>query len=252
MLSQLFGGRPVRVFNSGTAALEIALRIAGIGPGDEVITTPLSWVATSNVILAVGARPVFVDIDPFTRNLDPDRIETAITPATRAIMPVDLAGLPVNRDRLYDIAGKHGLRVIEDAAQAFGSSWRRPPDRVLRRPRSRSVFIRTRTSRSIEGGCLVLNDDGRSGSRGAVPSAGRHPHRHGRHGRRSRRREVQPHRRRRPRRDRATAPSRGVHREPPRTGLALLRRAGHAGVQIAGPAASLAGLRRRATGTCSR
>ena len=97
--------------------MEIALRIAGIGPGDEVITTPLSWVATSNVILTVGARPVFVDIDPVTRNINLDLIEAAITPATRAIMPVDLAGLPVDRDQLYQIASRHKLRVVEDAAQ---------------------------------------------------------------------------------------------------------------------------------------
>src|SRR3954471_1702536 len=89
-LSEYFGGRPVRTFNSGTCTMEIALRVAGIGPGDEVITTPLSWVATSNVILEVGAKPVFVDIDPLTRNLDLRRVEAAITPATRAILPVDL------------------------------------------------------------------------------------------------------------------------------------------------------------------
>ena len=83
-LSDYLGGRPVRVFNSGTCTMEIALRIAGIGPGAEVITTPLSWVATSNVVLAVGARPVFVDIDPATRNIDLERITPAITPATRA------------------------------------------------------------------------------------------------------------------------------------------------------------------------
>ena len=123
-LSDYFGGRPVRVFNSATAALEIGLRMAGVGPGDEVITTPLSWVATSNVILVVGARPVFVDIDPVTRNIDLDRVEAAITPRTRAILPVDLSGLPVDRDRLNDIAQRHGLRVIEDAAQAMGAQWR--------------------------------------------------------------------------------------------------------------------------------
>src|SRR5476649_1943754 len=122
-LSEYFGGRPVRAFNSGTCTMEIALRIAGIGPGDEVVTTPLSWVATSNVILEVGARPVFVDIDPVSRNIDLDRVEAAITPATRAILPVDLAGLPVDRDRLYAIAQKHKLRVVEDAAQSFGSTW---------------------------------------------------------------------------------------------------------------------------------
>ncbi len=120
-LSANFGGRPVRAFNSGTGTMEVALRIAGIGPGDEVITTPLSWVATSNVILAVGATPRFVDIDPITRNIDLKRIEAALTPATRAVLPVDLAGLPVDRDALYAIARKHGLRVIEDAAQSMGA-----------------------------------------------------------------------------------------------------------------------------------
>src|SRR5208282_2567747 len=123
-LSEMFGGRPVRAFNSGTCTMEIALRIAGVGPGDEVITTPLTWVATSNVILEVGARPVFVDIDPATRNIDLARIEAAITTNTRAILPVDLAGLPVDRDALYAIAQRHRLRVIEDAAQSFGSEWR--------------------------------------------------------------------------------------------------------------------------------
>ena len=122
-LSQLFGGRPVRAFNSGTCTMEIALRIAGIGAGDEVITTPFSWVATSNVILEVGATPVFVDIDPVTRNIDLQRVEAAITPRTKAILPVDLAGLPVDRDVLYALATKHRLRVIEDAAQSIGSSW---------------------------------------------------------------------------------------------------------------------------------
>ena len=123
-LSSFCGGRPVRVLNSGTAALEIGLRIAGVGPGDEVITTPLTWVATSNVVLQLGARPVFVDVDPATRNIDLSRVEAAITPKTRAILPVYLAGLPVDLDRLYAIAGRHKLRVVEDACQAFGSTWK--------------------------------------------------------------------------------------------------------------------------------
>ena len=123
-LSRMCGGRAVRALNSGTAALEIGLRLAGVGPGDEVITTPISWVATSNVVLELGARPVFVDVDPATRNIDLARIEPAITTKTRAILPVYLAGLPVDLDRLYAIAGKHALRVVEDAAQAFGSSWK--------------------------------------------------------------------------------------------------------------------------------
>lgn len=157
-LSEFFGGRPVRVFNSGTCTMQIALRIAGVGPGDEVITTPLSWVATSNVILEVGARPVFVDIDPLTRNLDLERIEAAITPKTRAIIPVDLAGLPVNRDRLYAIASAHKLRVIEDAAQSMGAKW------GGRRIGSFGDFVSfsfhpNKNITTIEGGCLVLNTE---------------------------------------------------------------------------------------------
>jgi len=157
-LSEYCGGRPVRAFNSGTCTMEIALRIAGVGPGHEVITTPLSWVATSNVILEVGARPVFVDIDPVTRNIDLARIEAAITPATRAILPVDLSGLPVDRDRLHAIAKKHQLRVVEDAAQAFGSTWQG------RRIGAFGDFVSfsfhpNKNITTIEGGCLVMNDE---------------------------------------------------------------------------------------------
>jgi dTDP-4-amino-4,6-dideoxygalactose transaminase len=157
-LSAYCGGRPVRVFNSGTCTMAIALRLAGVGPGHEVITTPLSWVATSNVILEVGARPVFVDIDPVTRNLDLARVEAAVTPATRAVIPVDLAGLPVDRDRLYAIAKKHSLRVVEDAAQAFGSTWQGRPIGSFGDFVSFS-FHPNKNITSIEGGALVLNDE---------------------------------------------------------------------------------------------
>src|SRR5881275_2482848 len=94
LLSEYFGGRPVRTFNSGTCTMEIGLRVAGVGPGDEVITTPISWPATANVIIEVGATPVFADIDPVTRNIDLDKLEAAITPRTKAIIPVYLSGLP--------------------------------------------------------------------------------------------------------------------------------------------------------------
>jgi dTDP-4-amino-4,6-dideoxygalactose transaminase len=123
-LSTYLDGRPVRVLNHATAGLEIALRVCGIGPGDEVITPALSFVATANVIVRVGARPVFVDVDLDTRNLDLDQVEAAITPRTRAIMPVHFAGLPVDLDRTLAIAKRHGLRVIEDAAHAIGTEWR--------------------------------------------------------------------------------------------------------------------------------
>ena len=123
-LSSYCGGRPVRAFNSGTATMEVALRLAGVGPGDEVITSALTWVASASVVLAVGARPVLVDIDPVTRNIDLALIEAAVSENTKAIIPVDLTGLPVDRDKLYAIARRNNLRVIEDAAQAFGSQWR--------------------------------------------------------------------------------------------------------------------------------
>jgi dTDP-4-amino-4,6-dideoxygalactose transaminase len=157
-LSEYFGGRPVRAFNSGTCTMEIALRIAGVKQGDEVITTPLTWVATSNVILEVGARPVFVDIDPVTRTIDLGLVEKAVTPRTRAIIPVDLAGLPVDRDRLYAIAKKHGLRVIEDAAQSFGSTWKGRRIGAF----GDFVSISFHANKNIttsEGGCLVMSDE---------------------------------------------------------------------------------------------
>jgi len=157
-LSRRAGGRPVRVVSSATAALEFALRIAGVGPGDEVITTSLSWVATSNVILAVGARPVFVDIDPVTRLIDLSLVEAVITARSRAIIPVDLAGFAVDRDQLYALAAKHHLRVIEDAAQAQGARWR---GRELGSFGDLTAFSfhPNKNMTSGEGGCLVMNSD---------------------------------------------------------------------------------------------
>ena len=156
-LSRLCGGRAVRSYVSGTAALEVALRLAGVKEGDEVITTPLSWVATANVVLECGARPVFADIDPRTRNIDLDALEQAITPKTRALIPVDLAGLPVDRDRLYALAKKNDLRVVEDACQSFGASWKGKPigsfgDYIA------FSFHANKNITCAEGGALVLPD----------------------------------------------------------------------------------------------
>ena len=159
-LSELFGGRPVRCFANGTATMEVALRVAGIGPGDEVITTPISWVSTANVILTVGAKPVFVDIDLSTRNLNLELVKAAITPATKAIMPVYLSGLPVDIDQLYEIADHYQLRVIEDAAQALGSHWQGNLIGSAHQHRSDLVsfsFQANKNMTSIEGGCLVMN-----------------------------------------------------------------------------------------------
>ena len=156
-LSAYFGGRPVLCFANGTATMKIALQVAGIGPGDEVITTPISWVATSNVILSVGAKPVFVDVDPITRNIDLNKVAAAITSKTRAIMPVYLAGLPVDMDQLYALAKEYKLRVIEDAAQAFGSQWQGQKIGSIGDLVSFS-FQANKNLSTIEGGCLVLNN----------------------------------------------------------------------------------------------
>jgi hypothetical protein len=157
-LSRLLGGRAVRCFNSGTATLEVGLRLAGVGAGDEVITTPLSWVASANVALEVGARPVFVDVDPHTRNIDLTALEKNINSKTKAVIPVDLAGLPVDRDRLYAIAKKHGVRVIEDAAQSFGASWRGRAIGSFGDFVSFS-FHANKNLTTTEGGALVLPDE---------------------------------------------------------------------------------------------
>ena len=122
-LSQYLGGRPIRTQTSATASMEMALLTCGIGRGDEVITPALSFVATANVIVRTGAHPVFVDVGLDSRNIDFDQVEAAITPRTRAILPVHFAGLPVDMQRLYDIAKRHKLRVVEDAAHAIGSVW---------------------------------------------------------------------------------------------------------------------------------
>jgi dTDP-4-amino-4,6-dideoxygalactose transaminase len=109
--------------NSGTDALILALRGLGIGAGDEVITASFSFFATAEAISAVGATPVFVDVDPVTYLIDLDLLEAAITPATKVLMPVHLFGRPVNMERVCAIADRHGLKVVEDCAQATGASW---------------------------------------------------------------------------------------------------------------------------------
>jgi dTDP-4-amino-4,6-dideoxygalactose transaminase len=118
------GGVQMRAFNSATSALEAVLLVAGIGPGDEVIVPAISFVATANVVVRVGARPVFVDVDLHTRNLDAESVAAALTASTRAVIPVHFAGLAVDMEPLYRLADKHDLLVLEDAAQAIGTGYR--------------------------------------------------------------------------------------------------------------------------------
>ncbi len=156
-LSAHVGGRTVRAVSSATAALEIALQVAGVGPGDEVITPAMTFFAAPSMIVKVGATPVFVDVDPTTRNIDLDAVAARIGHRTKAIMPTHFAGLPCDMDGLYALAAKHKLRVIEDAALAIGSSWRGRPigsfgDLVV------FSFHPNKNITTIEGGALVVND----------------------------------------------------------------------------------------------
>lgn len=123
-LSGYFGGRPVRTFAHATAALEAAVRLAGIGSGDEVIVPAMTFVATANVVSLAGGRPVLVDVDLDSRNTDAARLEEAITPRTKALMPVHFAGRPLHLEPIYALARRRGLRVIEDAAHAMGAAYR--------------------------------------------------------------------------------------------------------------------------------
>ena len=118
------GAKHCMALNSGTSALHLALFAAGIGAGDEVITVSMTFVATTAAILYCGAKPVFVDVDPDTWTMDPKLIEAAITPRTKAILPVHLHGLMVDMDPIMEIARRHGLVVIEDAAQSHGAEYK--------------------------------------------------------------------------------------------------------------------------------
>jgi UDP-2-acetamido-2-deoxy-ribo-hexuluronate aminotransferase len=159
VLASYVGCRHAITVASGTDSLEIALRALEIGPGDEVVTVPFTWISTAEVILQVGAKPVFVDIDPLDFNISVERIEAAITPRTKALLPVSLFGQMPDYDAINAIAEKHGITVIEDAAQSFGAT----------RHGRKSCGVTTIASTSFypakplgcygEGGALFTNDD---------------------------------------------------------------------------------------------
>ncbi|TCK75470.1 DegT/DnrJ/EryC1/StrS family aminotransferase [Acidipila rosea] len=145
---------------SGTDALLVALLALGIGPEDEVITSPFTFFATGEMIALIGARPVFVDIDPVTYNIDPEKLEAAITPRTRAIMPVSLYGQCADFDRINEIAARHDLPVIEDAAQSFGATYREKHSGNLSTIGCVSFFPSKPLGCYGDGGCCFTNDDG--------------------------------------------------------------------------------------------
>jgi dTDP-4-amino-4,6-dideoxygalactose transaminase len=155
--AQVCGVRHAIATANGTAALHIALLAHGVGSGDEVITTPFTFIASANSILFTGAKPVFVDVDAETFNLDPALIEKAITPRTKAILPVHLYGYVCDMDAIQTVADKHGLKIVEDACQAVGATYR---------GRKAGSFgtgafslYATKNVMSGEGGMITTNDD---------------------------------------------------------------------------------------------
>jgi hypothetical protein len=163
-LSAYHGSRPARVFTSATAAMEVAFQICGIGAAsggsaaDEVITSAMTFFSVGNMIEKAGAKTVFVDCDLVARNMDLDRVERAITPNTKAIVPTHFSGLPCDMDRLYDIAKRHRLRVIEDAALAIGSSWKGQKIGAFGDIATFS-FHPNKNMTTIEGGAAIFADE---------------------------------------------------------------------------------------------
>jgi UDP-2-acetamido-2-deoxy-ribo-hexuluronate aminotransferase len=163
-LAQYTGARHCITVASGTEALVISLMALGIKPGDEVITTPFSFIATAEAIVLLGAVPVFVDIDRATCNLAPHLIEAMVTPRTRAIMPVSLFGQPADMDEINAIATRHGLAVIEDAAQSFGASYRGKKSGNLSTVGCTSFFPSKPLGCYGDGGAIFTSDDELAGA----------------------------------------------------------------------------------------
>jgi dTDP-4-amino-4,6-dideoxygalactose transaminase len=152
------GCKHALALNSCTAGIHLALDVLGIGAGDEVITTPITFASTANVIIHRGARPVFVDVDPTTMNIDPTEIEGAITPRTRAILPVHMAGRPCEMDEIMDIAERHALYVIEDAAHALEAWYRNQKIGAIGHITAFS-FYATKNVCTGEGGMVTTQND---------------------------------------------------------------------------------------------
>jgi perosamine synthetase len=155
-LAERIGAPYVAAVSSGTAGLHLAVRLAGVGGGDEVVTTPFSFVASANCILYEGATPVFADIDPATLNFDPAAVEAAVTPRTRAILAVDIFGYPAEYAELEAIAARHGLLLIEDACEALGAEYRGRPVGSSRWPAT-FAFYPNKQMTTGEGGAIAVS-----------------------------------------------------------------------------------------------
>ena len=158
-LAEYVGAKHCIGASSGTDTLLMALMAYGIGPGDEVITSPFTFIATGEMIALAGAKPVFVDIDARTYNIDPNLIEQAITPRTKAIMPVALYGQCADMDAINAIARKHGIPVIEDAAQSFGALYKGKRSCAVSEVGSTSFFPSKPLGAYGDGGALFTDDD---------------------------------------------------------------------------------------------
>ena len=159
---------------NGTVTLEMALAAAGVGPGNEVIVPAISFISTATAVSRVGATPVFVDIEPLSFNMDPERAAAAVTPRTKAIIPVHFGGPMADMDRLLPLAAKHGLAVIEDAAHAHGSEWNGRRAGSLGLAGSFS-FQNSKVMTAGEGGMLTTNDTGFAERAWSLMDQGRKP-----------------------------------------------------------------------------
>ncbi len=157
-LAERVGAPYVAAVSSGTAGLHLCCRLAGLGPGDEAITSPFSFVASANCVLYEGATPVFADVDPRTLNLDPAAVEAAITPATKAIVAVDIFGYPCELDPLRDLADRHGLALVEDACEALGASYRGRPIGSFPQP-AVFAFYPNKQITTGEGGAVAVHTE---------------------------------------------------------------------------------------------
>jgi UDP-2-acetamido-2-deoxy-ribo-hexuluronate aminotransferase len=178
-LAQYVGVKHCMTGSNGTHTLEIALRALGIGPGDEVVTVPFTWISSAEVIALVGARPVFVDIEPDTFNINVDLLPAAINSRTKAILPVSLFGQMPDYDRINALAAQHGLPVLEDAAQSFGAEQRGRKSAGVTTIGSTSFFPAKPLGCYGEGGALFSNDDALAEQMTAIRNHGclqRHHH----------------------------------------------------------------------------